>query len=190
MKLLEDRILKDGKVKEGDVLKVDSFINHQIDIPFICELGKEFKRLYANEEITKILTIEASGIAIASLVAQCFEVPLVFAKKSMSINIAGDVYKSRVTSYTHKHEYDIIVSKEFLKPEDKVLIIDDFLAKGSALCGLVSLIQDANATIVGAGIVIEKVYQGGGKIIRDKGIRVESLAKIKSLENGKVEFED
>lgn len=189
MQLLEDRIRKDGKVKQGDVLKVDSFINHQIDIPFINELGKEFARLFKGEEITKILTIEASGIAIASIVAQYFNVPVVFAKKSMSININGDVYTSKVKSYTHGHEYDIIVSKEFLNKEDKILLIDDFLAKGSALNGLINLIEDAGATIVGAGICVEKVYQGGGELIRNKGIRVESLAMIKSLsDDGTIEF--
>ena len=190
MQLLEERILKDGKIKQGDILKVDSFINHQIDIPFINLIGEEFFRLFGDQEITKILTIEASGIAIASIVAQYFKVPIVFAKKSMSINIAGDVYTSKVTSYTHKHTYDVIVSKEFLHPEDKILIIDDFLAKGSALNALVKLIKDAGATIVGAGIVIEKVYQGGGKIIRDMGVRVESLARISSLNDidGTIEF--
>lgn len=192
MKLLEERILKDGKIKEGDILKVDSFINHQIDIPFIDKLGEEFYRIYGDQEITKILTIEASGIAIASIVAQHFNVPILFAKKNMSINIAGDVYKSKVQSYTHKKEYNVIVSKEFLHPDDKVLIIDDFLAKGSALNALIKLIKDAGATIVGAGIVIEKVYQGGGKLIRDMGVRVESLAKIKSLNDieGTIEFTD
>lgn len=191
MKLLEERILKDGKIKQGDILKVDSFINHQIDIPFINKLGEEFYRIFGDQEITKILTIEASGIAIASIVAQYFNVPIVFAKKSMSINIAGDVYTSKVMSYTHKNEYDVIVSKEFLHPDDKVLIIDDFLAKGSALNALVKLIKDAGAEIVGAGIVIEKVYQGGGQIIRDKGIRVESLARITALNDidGTIIFE-
>ena len=191
MKLLEERIRKDGKVKQGDVLKVDSFINHQIDIPFINKLGEEFHRIFGDKEITKILTIEASGIAIASIVAQYFDVPMVFAKKSMSININGDVYTSKVKSYTHGHEYDIIVSKEFLKPEDKVLIIDDFLAKGSALNGLVSLINDAGAEIVGAGIVVEKAYQGGGDIIRNMGVNVVSLAKIGALnDDGTIEFID
>lgn len=189
MKLLEERILKDGKIKQGDVLKVDSFINHQIDIPFIVQLAKEFKRIFGNEKITKILTIESSGIAIASIVAQEFNVPIVFAKKSMSININGDVYTSKVHSYTHGNEYDVIVSKEFLNSEDKILIIDDFLAKGSALNALVKLINDAGATIIGAGIVIEKVYQGGGQIIRDMGVNVVSLASIKKLnEDGTIEF--
>ena len=190
MKLLEDRIVKDGVVREGDILKVDSFINHQIDVAFIRELAKEFKRLYAGENITKILTIEASGIGIACITALEFGVPVLFAKKTKTVNIANDVYTSTVESYTHKRSYEIIVSKDFLKPEDRVLVIDDFLAKGSALHGLIKLINDAGATVVGAGIVIEKVYQNGGQIIRDKGIRVESLAKVKSLDNGRVEFTD
>ena len=190
MRLLEERIIKDGIVREGDILKVDSFINHQIDVNFIRELAKEFKRLYAGEEITKILTIEASGIGIACITALEFGVPVLFAKKTKTVNIANDVYTSTVESYTHKRSYEIIVSKDFLKPEDKVLVIDDFLAKGSALHGLLKLIEDAGATIVGAGIVIEKVYQNGGEIIRSKGIRVESLARIASLEGGKVTFVD
>lgn len=190
MKLLEERILKDGIVREGNILKVDSFINHQIDCAFIAELAKEFKRLYAGEEITKILTIEASGIGIACIVALEFGVPVVFAKKSKTVNIANDVYTSKVESFTHKRNYDIIVSKDFLRPEDKVLIIDDFLAVGSALNGLIKLISDAGATIVGAGIIIEKAYQSGGDLIRGKGVRVESLARISSMENGKITFID
>ena len=188
MKLLEDRILKDGIIREGNVLKVDSFINHQIDVGFIAELAKEFKRLYEVEEITKILTIEASGIGIACIVAQKFGVPVLFAKKTKTINIANDVYTSKVESYTHQRTYDIIVSKDFLKPEDKVLIIDDFLAMGSALQGLISLIRAAGATIVGAGIIIEKAYQPGGEMIRGMGVRVESLARIKGMDNNTVEF--
>ena len=177
MELLEQRIIKDGKVKAGNVLKVDSFLNHQMDVNLLNDLGREFKRLFADSEITKILTIEASGIGIACIAAQHFNVPVVFAK-----NIAGETYKSRVESFTHGKVYDIIVSKEFLKPEDKVLIIDDFLAKGSALNGLVQLVQDAGATIVGAGIVIEKGFQDGGRLIRSRGIRVESLAIIDSMD--------
>ena len=190
MKLLEERILKDGIVREGDILKVDSFINHQIDVSFIRELAKEFKRLYDGENITKILTIEASGIGIACITALEFDVPVLFAKKTKTVNIANDVYTSKIESYTHKRSYDIIVSKDFLKPEDRVLVIDDFLAKGSALHGLIQLINDAGATVVGAGIVIEKVYQDGGRIIRDMGIRVESLARIISLEGGRITFAD
>ena len=155
------------------------------------EIGKEFKRLFENEEVTKILTIEASGIGIACIVAQYFDVPVLFAKKAKTVNIAGDVYTSKVESFTHKRVYDIIVSKEFLHAGDKVLIIDDFLAQGSALCGLIKLIKDANATVVGAGIVIEKAYQAGGKLVRDMGVRVESLAKIQSMSpNGTIEFVD
>lgn len=181
MKLLEDRILKDGHIGADNVLKVDSFLNHQIDVSFICELGKEFYRLFKDENITKILTIEASGIGIACLAAQYFGVPVVFAKKTKTINIYSDTYNATVHSYTHKKDYDIVVSKEFLNKEDNVLIIDDFLAKGSALTALLMLIEKAGAKTAGAGIVIEKAYQGGGNLVRDMGIRVESLAKIKSI---------
>lgn len=181
MKLLEDRILKDGHIGADNVLKVDSFLNHQIDVNFVCELGKEFYRLFKDENITKILTIEASGIGIACLAAQYFCVPVVFAKKTKTINIYSDTYNATVHSYTHKKDYDIVVSKEFLSKEDNVLIIDDFLAKGSALTALLMLIEKAGAKTAGAGIVIEKAYQGGGNLVRDMGIRVESLAKIKSI---------
>lgn len=181
MKLLEDRILKDGHIGSDNVLKVDSFLNHQIDVSFVCELGKEFYRLFKDENITKILTIEASGIGIACLAAQYFGVPVVFAKKTKTINIYSDTYNATVHSYTHKKDYDIVVSKEFLSKEDNVLIIDDFLAKGSALTALLMLIEKAGAKTAGAGIVIEKAYQGGGNLVRDMGIRVESLAKIKSI---------
>lgn len=181
MKLLEDRILKDGHIGADNVLKVDSFLNHQIDVNFVCELGKEFYRLFKDENITKILTIEASGIGIACLAAQYFGVPVVFAKKTKTINIYSDTYNATVHSYTHKKDYDIVVSKEFLSKEDNVLIIDDFLAKGSALTALLMLIEKAGAKTAGAGIVIEKAYQGGGNLVRDMGIRVESLAKINSI---------
>lgn len=181
MKLLEDRILKDGHIGADNVLKVDSFLNHQIDVNFVCELGKEFYRLFKDENITKILTIEASGIGIACLTAQYFNVPVVFAKKTKTINIYSDTYNATVHSYTHKRDYDIVVSNEFLSKEDNVLIIDDFLAKGSALTALLMLIEKAGAKTAGAGIVIEKAYQGGGNLVRDMGIRVESLAKIKSI---------
>ena len=181
MKLLEDRILKDGHIGADNVLKVDSFLNHQIDVNFVCELGKEFYILFKDENITKILTIEASGIGIACLAAQYFGVPVVFAKKTKTINIYSDTYNATVHSYTHKRDYDIVVSKEFLSKEDNVLIIDDFLAKGSALTALLMLIEKAGAKTAGAGIVIEKAYQGGGNLVRDMGIRVESLAKIKSI---------
>lgn len=190
MQLLEDRIRKDGVIKEGNVLKVDSFLNHQMDIKLFEEFGREFKRRFANEEITKILTIEASGIGIACIVAQSFQVPVVFAKKTQTKNIAGDVYTSRVESFTHGKVYDIIVSKEYLKPEDKVLVIDDFLANGKALEGLAQLIEDSGATLVGAGIVIEKGFQPGGDILRKKGIHLESLAIVESMdaEKGTIEF--
>lgn len=193
MKLLEDRIRKDGRIYDGDVLKVDSFVNHKIDVGFISELGKEFYRLFGECGINKILTIEASGIGIACLVAMHFNVPVVFAKKSKSINISSDVYTSKVESYTHNKVYDVIVSKEFLGPEDRVLIIDDFLAKGSALKALISLAKDAGAEVVGAGIIIEKAYQGGGDFIRNEmGVRVESLARVASMsvEGGVVFCED
>lgn len=181
MQLLKERILRDGKVRSGNVLKVDSFLNHQLDITLFGEIGKEFKRRYADQTVTKILTIEASGIGIACIAAQYFNVPVVFAKKNQTKNIAGDVYTSKVESFTHGRVYDIIVSKDFLKPEDKVLIIDDFLANGAALIGLINLIKDANATLVGAGIVIEKGFQEGGKLVRESGVRVESLAIIDAM---------
>ncbi len=182
MKLLEDRIRRDGKIYDGDVLKVDSFVNHKIDVKFIIEIGKEFYRLFGECGINKILTIEASGIGIACLVAMHFDVPVVFAKKSKSINISADVYSSKVESYTHGRTYDVIVSREFLGEGDRVLIIDDFLAKGSALKALITLAKDAGAEIAGAGIIIEKAYQGGGDFIRNEmGIRVESLARVASM---------
>ena len=186
MQLLKDRIRKDGKIRGGNVLKVDSFLNHQMDIELFGEIGKEFKRRFADSEITKILTIEASGIGIACIAAQNFNVPVVFAKKNQTKNIAGDVYTSQVESFTHGRVYDIIVSKDFLKPEDKILIIDDFLANGAALLGLTKLVQDAGATLVGAGIVIEKGFQEGGALIRGSGVRVESLAIVEAMseENG------
>lgn len=181
MKFLEDKIINDGKIGEGDVLKVDSFLNHCMDVAFLTKLAEEFYRLYKDCNINKILTIEASGIGIACLVAQQFNVPMVFAKKTKTVNIFSDVYTSRVESFTHKRVYDIIVSKEFLRPEDNVLIIDDFLAQGSALQGLISLVNDAGASIAGAGIVIEKAFQPGGDLIRGMGVRVESLARIASM---------
>lgn len=192
MNFLEERIVKDGVVKPGNVLKVDSFLNHQMDISLFQEMGKEFRRRFDGEEINKILTIEASGIGIACIVAQSFGVPVVFAKKTQTKNIAGDVYKSQVESYTHGRIYDIIVSKEFLGPEDKVLLIDDFLANGKALEGLADLVQMAGATLVGAGIVIEKGFQPGGDIVRSKGIRVESLAIVDGMDDktGEVTFRE
>ena len=192
MQLLKDRIRKDGKVKEGNVLKVDSFLNHQMDISLFQEIGKEFRRRFEGEEINKILTIEASGIGIACIVAQSFGVPVVFAKKTHTKNIAGDVYNSQVESYTHGRVYDIIVSKEVLGPDDKVLLIDDFLANGKALEGLADLVQMAGAQLVGAGIVIEKGFQPGGEIVRSKGIRVESLAIVESMDDktGEITFRE
>lgn len=181
MKLLEDRILRDGKIGAGNVLKVDCFLNHQIDVPFLSELGKEFHRLYQDAGVTKILTIEASGIGIACLTAAWFGVPVVFAKKTPTNNISGDVYTAEVYSYTHQRSYTIRLAKEFLSPEDKVLIIDDFLAKGSALLALLKLVKDAGAEVAGAGIVIEKAYQDGGELVRNMGVRVESLARIASM---------
>jgi xanthine phosphoribosyltransferase len=188
MKQLEERIRKDGIVKDGDVLKVDSFLNHQMDVELFAEMGKEWARLFAGENVTKILTIEASGIGIACLAAQQFQVPVVFAKKNQTKNIAGDVYTAKVESFTHGRIYDIIVAKQFLNPEDRVLLIDDFLANGAALQGLIKLVREAGATLVGAGIAIEKAFQPGGELIRSMGVRVESLARIKSMENGVLEF--
>ena len=189
MKLLEDRIRKDGTIRGTEVLKVDRFLNHQMDIELINEIGKEFYRLFGDCGVNKILTIEASGIGIACITAQSFGVPVIFAKKNKTKNIAGDVYTSKVESFTHGKVYDIIVAKEFLLPEDRILLIDDFLANGSALQGLINLVRDAGATLVGAGIAVEKAFQPGGDLIRGMGVRVESLAKIKSMsvEDG-VEF--
>ncbi len=181
MQLLKDRIRKDGKIKSGDVLKVDSFLNHQMDIKLFVEIGKEFKRRFAEYEVNKILTIEASGIGIACIVAQYFNVPVVFAKKSKTKNIAGDVYTTQVESFTHGRTYDIMVSKEFLGAGDKVLLIDDFLANGKALEGLAAIVKDSGADLVGAGIVIEKGFQPGGDRLRAEGIRVESLAIVESM---------
>lgn len=181
MKLLKDRIIKDGNVKQGNILKVDSFLNHQMDIELFAEIGKEFKQRFADAQVDKILTIEASGIGIACIVAQYFNCPVLFAKKTQSKNIDGEVITTKVTSFTKGVTYDVIVSKKFLKPEDKVLIIDDFLANGYALLGLADIIKQAGATLVGAGIVIEKGFQCGGKIVRDNGIRLESLAIIDDM---------
>ena len=189
MELLEERIRRDGKIRGGDVLKVDSFLNHQMDVSLFAEIGKEFRRLFGDCGVTKILTIEASGIGIACVTAQFFGCPVIFAKKNKTKNIAGDVYTSKVESFTHGKVYDIIVSKEFLKAGDRVLLIDDFLANGSALEGLIKLVEDAGATVVGAGICVEKAFQPGGELIRNMGIRVESLARIKSMSvEGGVEF--
>ena len=182
MKLLEERIARDGIVREGGVLKVDSFLNHQMDIALFREMGQEFARLYDGCGVNKILTIEASGIGIACIAAQEFGCPVVFAKKNKTKNIAGDVWTSRVESFTHGKVYDIIVSKDYLKAGDRVLIIDDFLASGEALNGLISIVNRSGATLVGAGIAIEKTFQQGGAEIRSRGIRIESLAKIRSMD--------
>ena len=190
MKLLEERIRRDGVVKPGNVLKVDSFLNHQMDVDLFNEMGKEFKRLFADRPINKILTIEASGIGIACIVAQHFQVPVVFAKKAKSINLDGEMYTTKIESFTHKKVYDVIVAKKFLSPEDHILIIDDFLANGCAVLGLIDLIQSAGATVEGVGIAIEKWFQQGGDMIRAKGLRVESLAIIESMdvESGALTF--
>ena len=183
MKSLEERIRKGGVVKAGNVLKVDSFLNHQMDVELFNEMGKEFKRLFADCPINKILTIEASGIGIACIVAQHFHVPVVFAKKTQSINIDGEVYSTKIESFTHKRVYDVIVSKKYISPEDHVLIIDDFLANGCAVRGLIEMIQSAGATVEGVGIAIEKGQQSGGRMLREDGIRVESLAIIDSMDD-------
>ena len=192
MKALEDRIRKDGIVKPGNVLKVDSFLNHQMDVNLFAQMREEWKRLFADQKIDKILTIEASGIGIACVVAQHFGVPVVFAKKAQSVNIDGDVYATKVESFTKKRVYDVIVSKKYLKPGEKILIIDDFLANGCAVAGLIDLIQNAGAEVVGVGIAIEKGFQVGGKNIREQGIRLESLAIVESMndETGEIVFRE
>lgn len=192
MNCLEEKILKDGIVKEGNVLKVDSFLNHQMDIDLFNEMGKEFKHRFEGKEINKILTIEASGIGIACVVAQHFHVPVVFAKKSNSINLEGEMYVAEVESFTHKCKNQVIVSKKFLNPKDKVLIIDDFLANGCALQGLIQIVQSAGASVAGIGIAIEKGFQSGGRIIRNLGYQLESLAIIESMnhETGTIVFRE
>lgn len=182
MELLEKKIQKDGIVKAGNVLKVDHFLNHQMDIELFNEMGKEFKRLFADRPVNKILTIEASGIGIACIAAQYFQVPVVFAKKAQSINIDGEVYSTKIESFTHKRVYDVIVSRKYLGPEDHILIIDDFLANGCAVNGLLELIESAGASVEGIGIVIEKGQQMGGKLLREKGYHVESLAIIEHMD--------
>ena len=183
LKLLEERIVKDGIVKPGNVLKVDSFLNHQMDISLFNNMGNEFKRLFNDTPINKILTIEASGIGIACVAAQYFDnVPVVFAKKSQTVNIDGEVYSTKIESFTHKRVYDVILSKKYLSSKDHVLIIDDFLANGCALNGLLDIAKKAGATVEGVGIAVEKGFQRGGELIRQKGIRVESLAIIESMD--------
>ena len=182
MNFLEERIARDGIVKPGNVLKVDSFLNHQMDISLIEEIGREFHRRFAGKPVTKVLTIEASGIGIACFVAKEFGVPMVFAKKSKSINIEGDVYLAEVESFTHKNHNQVVVSKKFLGPQDHVLIIDDFLANGCALLGLISIVESAGATVEGLGIVIEKGFQVGGQVIRNLGYPLESLAIVDAMD--------
>ncbi len=190
MQLLEERIRRDGTVKPGNVLKVDSFLNHQMDVELFNEMGKEFRRLFPSKEINKILTIEASGIGIACIAAQYFQVPVVFAKKSQSINLDGEQYTTKIESFTHKRVYDVIVAKKFLNEQDHVLIIDDFLANGCAVAGLIDLVHSAGASIEGVGIAVEKGFQTGGKLLRDKGVRVESLAIVESMnaDTGEIVF--
>lgn len=189
MQLLKDKIRNNAKIIENRIIQVDSFLNHQLDISLFNEIGKEFKRRFTNKEVTKIVTLETSGIAIACIAAQYFDnVPVVFAKKHAGINMNQDVYEAKVYSFTKDQEYTIKLSKEFLSPNDKVLIIDDFLASGSALMGLVSLLSQSGAEISGAGIVIEKTFQEGRKLVEEKGIRIESLAIIDSIKDGQVFF--
>ena len=189
MELLKQRILQDGRATEDDVLKVDSFLNHQMDISLLNEIGKEFRHRFAGEPVTKILTIEASGIGIAAIVAQHFgNVPVVFAKKTQSRNLDGALYTARVQSFTKGTVYDIQVSRKFLGPQDCVLILDDFLARGQALQGLLKIVKDSGAKLAGCGIVIEKGFQDGGRILRAQGVRVESLAIVSSISGGKITF--
>ena len=183
MNFLEQRIMKDGVVKEGNVLKVDSFLNHQMDVSLMNEIGKEFHRSFADRPVTKVLTIEASGIAIAYAVANEFNVPMVFAKKSKSINLEGEMYVAEVESFTHKNRNNVIVSKKFLNADDHVLIVDDFLANGCALQGLISITESAGATVEGLGIAIEKGFQIGGRVIRNLGYRLESLAIVDAMDH-------
>ncbi len=192
MDLLKQKILSEGEVYEGNILKVDGFLNHRIDIPFLKEVGREFHRLFKDEGINKILTIEASGIAIGAMVAQEFQCPLVFAKKTKTKNIAGDIYTSKVESFTHGTTYDILVSKRFLDENDKVLIVDDFLAVGNALNGLIEIVNKSGAQLAGCGVVIEKGFQHGGDKLRSQGIKVESLAIVERMDAamGKVYFRD
>ena len=192
MNFLEERIMKDGVVKPGNVLKVDSFLNHQMDISLMEQIGQEFKRRFADKPVTKVMTIEASGIGIAAFVAKEFGVPMVFAKKSKSVNIDGEMFVAEVESFTHKNKNQVIVSKKFLGPDDHLLIIDDFLANGCALQGLISIAESAGAVVEGCGIVIEKGFQIGGRVIRNLGYHLESLAIVDSMdaETGKIVFRE
>lgn len=192
MKLLEERIRRDGVVKEGNVLKVDAILNHQMDVELFNEMGKEFKRLFPSKKITKILTIESSGIGIACIAAQYFHVPVVFAKKSQSINLDGEQYVTKIESFTHKRVYDVIVARKYLCEADHVLIIDDFLANGCAAAGLIDLVRSAGASVEGVGIAVEKGFQQGGKLLRGKGVHVESLAIVESMDaqTGEITFRE
>ena len=187
MELLEERIRRDGVVR-GDVLKVNSFLNHQMDIGLFNEMGREFHRLFGDEGVTKILTIEASGIGIACIAAQYFRVPVVFAKKNRTTNLSDDLLTTEVASFTHGTTYQVVVDRAFLSPEDRVLLIDDFLANGAALEGLCRLVEQAGGTVVGAGVAIEKAFQPGGERLRRAGLRVEALARIASMEDGRIAF--
>ena len=192
MNFLEERIAKDGAVRPGNVLKVDSFLNHQMDVALLDEIGAEFKRRFGDKKVTKVLTVEASGIAIACSVARCYGVPMLFAKKTKTLNIDGDVYVAEVESFTHKTTNRVIVSKKFLSPDDHLLIIDDFLANGCALKGLIAIAQEAGATIEGLGIAVEKGFQDGGKVIRELGYQLESLAIVDAMndETGEIIFRE
>ncbi len=190
MEALKEKIKKEGSVAIGNVLKVDSFLNHQVDIKFLNEIGKEFRRLFPSKKINKILTIESSGIGIACIAAQYFDCPVVFAKKSQSINIDGECYRTNIESFTHKCIYHVMVSKKYLSSGDNVLIIDDFLANGNAMIGLIDIVNKSGATLEGAGIVIEKANQVGGMIIRNKGVNLHSLAIIESMKDGEIKFKD
>lgn len=192
MNFLEERIMKDGVVKEGNILKVDSFLNHQMDVKLFKQMGEEFKRRFAGKNINKIITIEASGIGIACIVAECFDVPVVFAKKSQSVNIDGDVYSAEVESFTHKCKNQVLISKKFVGSEDHVLIIDDFLANGCALQGLISIVNQAGGTVEGIGIAVEKGFQQGGQIIRNLGYQLESLAIVDGMNaaDGSINFRE
>lgn len=192
MNFLEERIMKDGVVKEGNILKVDSFLNHQMDVKLFKQMGEEFKRRFAGKNINKIITIEASGIGIACIVAECFDVPVVFAKKSKSVNIDGDVYSAEVESFTHKCKNQVLISKKFVGPEDHVLIIDDFLANGCALQGLISIVNQAGGTVEGIGIAVEKGFQQGGQIIRNLGYQLESIAIVDGMSaaDGSITFRE
>lgn len=192
MNFLEERIMKDGVVKEGNILKVDSFLNHQMDVKLFRQMGEEFKRRFVGKNINKIITIEASGIGIACIVAECFDVPVVFAKKSKSVNIDGDVYSAEVESFTHKCKNQVLISKKFVGPEDHVLIIDDFLANGCALQGLISIVNQAGGTVEGIGIAVEKGFQQGGQIIRNLGYQLESIAIVDGMSaaDGSITFRE